>query len=366
MPNPKKVTLQHLAAELGLSAHTVSKALRGLPGMSEETRHQVQELARRRGYRTKEQENSALFERTPLYANRSRRFLFALPSQVGLKSALHQALLESVQQRLTDAGHKVELLFVPDTLDTEQAWEEWTAKHELTYADGLFLSPNLSESLERRLIALPIPSIMLNFPPVGAGTDSVIWNIADSMHQCIRLLVAMGHQRIMYVGPTDTVRGFTVRWQAYVAALEAAGLHVDAADCLLDMDGDAEHWNRRWLETVDRVRPTAMICAVQAAVVRVYTACNAAGRRIPDDYALIALEPEPALQGIMPDVARPLLPVQATGYRAVERMLWRIANPDAPYEQILLQGELHYGATVRPPSQPTGWTVFRPLGPDSP
>ncbi|WP_020618130.1 LacI family DNA-binding transcriptional regulator [Paenibacillus daejeonensis] len=346
MPMPKKVTLHHLAAELGLSAHTVSKALRGLPGMSEDTRHRVQELAMRRGYRTKEQENSMLFERTPLYANRSRRFLFLLPSQIGLNSALHQALLESVQHRLTDAGHKVELLFVPEELDGAAGWEPWAAKHELVYADGLFLSPNLKEAVERRLIELPVPAVMLNFPPVGANLDSVIWNIADSMQQCIRLLVQSGHQRIMYIGPTDTVRGFTVRWHSYLTALEAAGLQAEPEHCMLELDGEAEDWQRRWLEKVERMRPTAFVCATQHAVVRLYTACGATGQRIPDDYSLVALEPEPALHGLMPDLARPLLPVQATGYRAVERMLWRIANPAAPFESILLQGDLHAGATV--------------------
>ncbi|MFS0726921.1 LacI family DNA-binding transcriptional regulator [Paenibacillus sp. 1P07SE] len=352
MPIPKKVTLQHLAEELGLSAHTVSKALRGLPGMSEETRHQVRELAIRRGYRTKEQENSALFERTPLYANRARRFLFVLPSRIGLNSALHQALLESVQQRLTLAGHKIELLFVPDDLDAEKGWEKWALRHDLDFADGLFLSPNLSEELERRLIALPIPAIMLNFPPVGANVDSVIWNIADSMQQCVHLLARSGHRRIMYVGPTGTIRGFTVRgfrvrWHSYLAALEAAGLPSAPDDCMLEMEGDAADWSSRWLAKVERMQPTAFVCATQAAVVRLYTACGATGRHIPSDYSLVALEPEPALQGLMPDVARPLLPVQATGHRAVERMLWRIANPGAPYEHILLQGDLHLGETVK-------------------
>lgn len=38
MARKKSIILQHIADELGLTIQTVSKALRGHPGMSEETR----------------------------------------------------------------------------------------------------------------------------------------------------------------------------------------------------------------------------------------------------------------------------------------------------------------------------------------
>lgn len=78
MPIKKKITLKQLADELGLTVHTVSKALRGLPGMSEHTRNEVRLLADKLGYHTKEQERSQLFENTPLYAGAGRRFIFLI------------------------------------------------------------------------------------------------------------------------------------------------------------------------------------------------------------------------------------------------------------------------------------------------
>ncbi|MEJ9159639.1 hypothetical protein [Paenibacillus graminis] len=96
MPIRKKVTLQHLATELGLTVHTVSKALRGLPGMSEYTRNEVLLLAHKLGYHTKEQERSLLFENTPVYSGQSRRFIFLIAARQGLQSPLHHVLLESV------------------------------------------------------------------------------------------------------------------------------------------------------------------------------------------------------------------------------------------------------------------------------
>lgn len=70
------------------------------------------------------------------------------------------------------------------------------------------------------------------------------------------------------------------------------------------------------------------------------------GKRIPHDYSLISLEN--TLNEWLPQLTRPLLPIREAGARAGERMLWRLANPHAPFEHTLLQGNFFEGETVRP------------------
>ncbi|AIQ67828.1 LacI family DNA-binding transcriptional regulator [Paenibacillus graminis] len=348
MPIRKKVTLQHLATELGLTVHTVSKALRGLPGMSEYTRNEVLLLAHKLGYHTKEQERSLLFENTPVYSRQSRRFIFLIAARQGLQSPLHHVLLESVQHRLGEAGHKVELLFVPEGLQPAKAFIQWENKHNLSYADGIFISPVIDESVEAHLIQRKMPRILLNFPPPGANVDSVIWNVHDAMQQSARHLIAMGHRRIMYIGNPWLSRGYQLRWQAFCMTLEAAGIQAEPDSHIFEMNQPQEEWTALWKRQTETYKPTAFICASEQALTRVYLACQTTGKRIPGDYSLIGLEPEPSLRNIIPDIARPTLPVKETGYRAADRMLWRIANPSLPYEHILLQGGLHNGSTVQP------------------
>lgn len=348
MPIRKKVTLKHLAAELGLTVHTVSKALRGLPGMSEHTRSEVRQLADKLGYHTKEQERSLLFENTPLYAGAERRFIFIIAARQGLKSELHRILLESVQQRLAEAGHTIEVVFVPEDLHHPGRFKDWSGRHNLAYADGIFISPVIPELVEARLIDLPMPRILLHFPPAGAYVDSIIWNVYDAMQQATNHLIAMGHRRIMYIGDIRRSRGYRMRWQAFNTALDEAGIPPLPGPCHpFETDGPQEQWTAEWLSRIEACTPTAFVCASQDALTRTYLACQITGRSIPGDYSLIGLEPEAVLPGILPDIARPTLPVVETGQRAVDRMLWRIANPSLPYEHILLQGGLHEGTTVR-------------------
>ncbi|MDF2652396.1 MAG: LacI family transcriptional regulator [Paenibacillus sp.] len=114
MPIKKKVTLQDLASKLNLSVHTVSKSLRGLPGMSEETRRAVVELARHSGYRTKEQERGLAAEHIPQFTTKPRTFCFIVIERMRY-SVLHQLILKGLQEKMGEFGHSVKTLVVPDT-----------------------------------------------------------------------------------------------------------------------------------------------------------------------------------------------------------------------------------------------------------
>jgi LacI family transcriptional regulator len=346
MPIKKKVTLIQIATELNLTVHTVSKSLRGLPGMSEETRHIVIETARRLGYRTKEQERSLSLEGIPLFPSKVRRFIFLIASEQGLESVLHRTLLESIQSRLAEAGHKIEICFLPNEIKNDKAFAIWVKQQDILYADGLFISPSIAETIERKLITLEMPRILLNFPPTGAKVDSVIWNVFDAMQQSVHYLLSLGHRRILYIGDIKQTRGYKLRWMAFCSTLEEAGMEIDATQHMLGTDSDQAEWSKQWLVRLQQLEPTALLCATQEALTRTYVACHAAGITIPADYSLLSLEPESALSGLLPNLTRPSLSVKDTGYRAVDRMLWRIANPSLPYEHIVLQGDFHTGTTV--------------------
>lgn len=346
-PIKKRVTLKDIAAELDLTVHTVSKALRGLPGMSENTRYAVQEVARRLGYRTKEQERSMMLEQIPLHSSQMRRFIFLIAAEQGLRSALHNALLESVQTRLAEAGHRIEVVFVPENLQFDDMFDAWVKQNNILFADGIFISPVISQEIEQKLIDLQLPRILLNFPPIGAKIDSVIWNIYDAMQQSVIHLASLGHERIMYIGYHDKYRGFELRWNAFRTTMEQIGSTVETGQHILNMEIDQEQWTLNWHHLVESIKPTAFICATQEALIRTYMACNSYHKKFPDDYSLIALEPEPSLQGFLPQITRPAFNVKEAGYRAVHKMLWRIANPSLPYEHTLIQGGLHFGTTVK-------------------
>ncbi|NHN31415.1 LacI family DNA-binding transcriptional regulator [Paenibacillus agricola] len=342
MRRKKQITLHHVAAELGLTIHTVSKALRGLPGMSETTRRDVFAAAERLGYKTKEKELSLGYEKTPMLSSKRRRFCMVLTHD----TPFFRIQLQGIQDRLLELGHSVSASFMPSSIDSQQQFEQWVEQIELHYYDGIFIPATIPDLPEQLLLQLPIPKVLINFPPVLANVDSVIWDVVTAIHQSVDYLAAMGHRRILYIGNIHTYRGFQLRWQAFQDAMNGMGMSAEPELHLTEDDLDHELWISRLQEKLLHGNYTALLSAVENNLPRVLYTVQAMNRSIPDHYSLISLE-NSGKNPLFPQLSRPTLLIGETGSRAAERMLWRIANPNQPYEHIRLQGTFFKGDTVR-------------------
>ncbi|WP_284637798.1 LacI family DNA-binding transcriptional regulator [Paenibacillus silviterrae] len=345
MPRRKSVTLQHLAEELGLTIQTVSKALRGHSGMSEETRQLILQTASRLGYRTKEQLRQLESDRISPYPLYQRRFLLVLSEQ---SVAFNRLLLQGLHERFAEFGHRIDTLLLPAKLKAAD-YEEWLEEHGVLYCDGIFIAPRITpDQMEERLLALPLPRILLNFPPPGAKVDSVVWDVYEAMYLAVRELVKAGHRNILYCGDILSQRGYVLRWQAFQEAMKEHRLTVKKEEHAVHVRGAGSPWleqfERQWLKR----RPTAVICGIDEEVAPVYYRIQAFAK-VPDECSLIGFVNEQS--DCLPLLDRPALLIRETGYRAADRMLWRIANPQRPYEHIRIQGEYVTGNTViRKPS----------------
>ncbi|CAG7640594.1 HTH-type transcriptional regulator DegA [Paenibacillus solanacearum] len=338
-----RVTLYDLAEELNLTIQTVSKALRGLPGMSEQTRSEVVRLAREKGYLTKDQKLAFRSERIAPYPVMQRRFLL-VQNEYSLN--FNRLLLEGLHERFMEFGHHVQPLLLPPGLKLS-AFDAWAEASGFDYAEGLFIAPRMGyDAVERKLLELPIPRILLNYPPPEAKVDSVIWDVHEAMHQAVRHLLRLGHTRILYVGDASGQRGFALRWHAFAEAMAAGGVPVQTQEhCTVRASG--RPWQVDFMRLYARCKPTAVICGLDEEADAVYGKLREMEVDIPSGCSLVAFMNEAS--GDRPDCSRPQLLIRETGYRAADRMLWRIANPHMPYEHIRLRGEFVSGETTAPP-----------------
>jgi len=343
MRKKKNVTLHTIANELNLSLHTVSKALRGLPGMSEATRRDVFDTAQRIGYKTKEQELSVGYEKLPLLSTKRRRFTMVMTKDV----SFYQIQFEGIQERLQEWGHTLTASLLPSTCDSEAALEQWLEGLDLQYYDGLFIPPAIQSTIEHALLQLPLPKVLINYPPPLGNVDSVIWDVVTAIHQSVDYLITMGHQRILYMGDIHQHRGFQLRWQTFREAMAS-----------LDTDPQPEHHMTRSLastglnveelqQKLQQHRYTAILCAVRQDLPGIIYALQAMNLSIPHDISIISVEDIEDER--FPQLSRPLLLMREAGRRAAERLLWRIANPHEPFEHTRLQGSFYQGETVIKP-----------------
>ena len=193
MPIRKPVTLKTIANELGLTVQTVNKALKGRPGMSETTRQLIVETAEKLSYFTKDQIRSLRAERIISYPIERKRFLLVQTEQ---SVSYNYLLFEGLYERFASFGHHIETSMLPTSI-RETEMSDWLEEHGLEFADGLFITPSIvPKAWEPALFRLPIPKILLSFPPLGTKVDSVIWDIYEATYQAVAYLRSIGHHYV--------------------------------------------------------------------------------------------------------------------------------------------------------------------------
>ncbi|RKN84305.1 LacI family DNA-binding transcriptional regulator [Paenibacillus ginsengarvi] len=343
MQKRKAVTLQDIAAKTGLSIQTISKALRGMPGMSEQSRHHIFQLAKEMGYRSKEQEQAHTIEHIPLRSSKTYRFKLIVSARTDSYD-MNPLILDGLQKKMIEYGHTVEQIALAS--DDSLSIQQWVKLHQLEYCDGLFLTPTLPTDQIDYLLTCAIPRVLIHFPTPRWKVDSVIWDAGTAVYQSVQYLLAQGHRRVLYVGELDTaIRGFVMRWDAFRMAMAEHGIEAREEEHLIHIRGlERDMKIQHLLDQVRERQATAVLCGVSYHLPWVYQACTMSGLRIPEDVSLISLED--TVNAYIPELSRPLLLIRESGARAAERMLWRIANPNAPYEHTMLQGDFYKGATV--------------------
>src|SRR5690606_25573376 len=140
-----------------------------------------------------------LWEGRDRASGKERRLVFLTIPNTIKKTGINRILDEGLKERLVQMGNRLDTIELPSRsrLSEEQV-EDIIQQNGLAYADGLFLSFSLSGAWEQELLKLPVPKVFLNFPPVGAEADSIIWDVYDGVQQSMQMLTSRNHERILY------------------------------------------------------------------------------------------------------------------------------------------------------------------------
>lgn len=188
MPRKAPVGIRDIGAALGLSMMSVSRALRGVEGISVETRDRILEAAKRMGYRPNRNARSLATAHSTLIG-------ISLPT---LFSDVFPEILDGMRATFDHAGFDT----VIDTTDYNPAREaDWVERMLDWNAAGLVLSgTDHSPELRQRLRNLGIPTL-----EIWDTTDDPIDICVGVDHglageQLGRHLVECGYRRPAFVG----------------------------------------------------------------------------------------------------------------------------------------------------------------------
>lgn len=331
-------TIDDVAALAGVSAATVSRALRDLPNVAVATREKVRRAADLLDYVVDPAASA-------LAAGRTTTVGLVLP---GVGRWSHARMLEVVQDVAMDAGHDV----LPVTVSTAAVRESVLTRHPfrrrvdaLVLAEVAFDAGEVSRLAEGR----PVAAIGLHVE----GVDAVVADERAGVAAATDHLLSLGHRDITYVGASsadDSLVGPTARRAGFAGSMAAAGVELAdhrLVESQLSSTGGAAAMS---LLLDEPQPPTAVIVASDEMALGALEVARLRGLSVPGDLSVVGMDDQPVAQFVgLTTVRRDVAKLAAT---AAGWVLERLTDPAAadlePRSMVVRTNLVKRGSTAAP------------------
>ena len=330
--NGRGVTLDEVARVAGVSRATVSRVVNGNPRVTPEVRRTVERAVDRLGYVPNPAARSLVTRRT-----QSIGLVIAEPAGRLFEDPFFPRLLRGIGSALSSRDLQLVLL-MPQSSGEEARTERYlTAGH----VDGaLLVSLHGNDPLPKAVAMRGIPVVVGGRPPRGSMVSYVDVDNVQGARTAIEHLIAGGRRRIATIaGPQDMPAGED-RLTGYHDALDAAGM---ARDAKLVSDGDfTQQGGAEGTRRLLAARPDldAIFVASDLMATGAIQVLRAAGRRIPDDVAIVGFDDSAITETTDPPLTSVRQPIEEMGREMVRLLVEHLAEPGSVPRTVILATQL--------------------------
>ncbi|MGR4850085.1 LacI family DNA-binding transcriptional regulator [Streptomyces sp. LARHCF252] len=311
-------TLEEVAARAGVGRGTVSRVINGSPRVSDATRAAVEAAVAELGYVP----NTAA---RALAANRTDAIALVVPESESrfFAEPYFSDMLKGVGAALSDTEMQLLLIFAGSDRERRRL-AQYLAAHRV---DGVLLvSVHADDPLPDLLAQLEIPAVISGPRSAAETLASVDSDNYGGARQAVEHLLSGGRRRIAHITGRLDVYGAQRRIDGYRDALSDAGHEADEA--LIEAGDFTEEGGRRAMAALLERRPTldAVFAASDVTAAGARQALREAGRRIPDDVALVGYDDSAIARHMDPPLTSVRQPIEEMGHRMIDLLLTEIAD----------------------------------------
>jgi DNA-binding LacI/PurR family transcriptional regulator len=276
------ISIDDVARAVGVSTATVSRALRGLPNVSEATRERVRAAAEQLGY-------VASVGASGLATGRTLAMGVVVPS---LDLWYYSTVIEGIDSELRPASYDLILFNLGGRRgERERVFHRSILRKRTDALIALCIDFTADE--RKQLASTGHPTIVIGGKVRGLPHIDI--DERGAAHMATQHLIDLGHTRIAHVGGI-AIEGLTdevpvQRRKGYEHARGAAGLAVDHA---LSVTGNFDIASARHsvstLLASGSERPTAIFADSDEMAVGAILAVNAAGLQVPGDISVVGID----------------------------------------------------------------------------
>jgi LacI family transcriptional regulator, repressor for deo operon, udp, cdd, tsx, nupC, and nupG len=337
-----QVNMADVARAAGVSTSTVSRALRGQPGVSAATRERIVSIAAGLSY-VVSPEASALARRS------TNRVGVVVPN---IATWFYSTILAGIEGRLRAADRDLLIYHVDGPTDRQQFFEQLPARRKVDAVIVVALPVTEEQAQRLELMGVhvvvaggrlgPYPNVMIDDVEVGR---LAVHHLAALGHERIGMIRSRDHEGVSWPADQDRARGFRL-------GLEQAGLEVHEELVVTEKWGvqGGRDGMRRLLARDPR--PTAVFAFSDEMALGALHRLRTAGVTVPDEMSVISVDDHPMAE--LHDLTTIRQAVQEQGAAAARITLDLLDGRVPEHGAVSMPTELVVRATTGPVRRPAG------------
>lgn len=315
----KSVSLSDIAARLGISKYSVSRALTGKPGVSDATRQRVLRVAQEMGY-----VHAALEERTT--DPRERTVVVLIPLQDLDDAEFWMGVIAGAVSEATELGYTIA------TRPIDSADDGTRAPRPLV--QGVIVAGSKARSALPPFVEAGVPASLVTYPTPLEPFDAVHAADWEGGAMVAKHLAELGHVRLAYVTEGPEKPSFAARARGFrEAAMAESGIEV--GEMHIDCDEPGLSFERQYeVLAEERRAPTGLLTSTDSVAFAVAAALGRLGFDVPRDVSLVGFNDAVGSSRFVPKLTTLRIPTGDIGAAAMRFLHERIEGVRTPPRRL--------------------------------
>jgi LacI family transcriptional regulator len=334
----RKVTIEDVAAEAGVSFGTVSRVINNDAHVRAETRERVLKAMERLGFVVNRQARSL--------AKGQTNIIGLLVPDVG--TAYIGEIIRGIDAELTVHGKD---LIIYTTHRTAAKEANYIANLATGMVDGVLLVlPRNPADYVGTLTQRNFPFVLIDHQGTGRDCPAVGATNWQGAYEATEYLIKLGHRRIGFITGWMDLGCAQDRLDGYRVALRMN--HIPEAPELIYEGTFAQLDGYIGASTLLDLPepPTAIFASNDVMAMGAMDAIRNRGLRVPDDISVLGFDDIPQAALVRPALTTVQQPLEKMGRMAAQMLLDRLKNPGKKIERIELPTKLIIRESCQPPA----------------
>jgi LacI family transcriptional regulator len=327
----KRVTINDVAAEVGVSRQTVSRVLNDEGVVAEATRRRVLAAINDLGYRPSAIARSLVSQRTYSLAVLTADF----------NDYTHARIIEGAEAEAREHGYLIFVSGAEHSPDGEPlCCSPILSQH---HAEGLFIVYHGTDNDSHEIfehVPGDLPIVTIGYAPNRANILTVGIANYQGAYQATQHLLGLGHRRIAHITGPIQMYASQERLGGYAAALQEAG-GTPKDSWVVSGDWSSSGGHQATLELLDRDTGfTALFVQNDRMALGALQALREHGLRVPQNVAVVGFDNIPSTPYFDPPLTTLHQPNYELGRTGARLLIDLISGKPAPSAPIRLETEL--------------------------